>query len=94
MFFVIFTEKINHDKLCKNLDKIIEDFEEFFLLFLAEKIWIRIRISLKSGIRIRIKTFWIRHSDSLKIFYYVTKKQKVSLGSGLSLKNWKIILRE
>ena len=25
-------------------------------------IWIRIRISLKSGIRIRIKTFWIRHT--------------------------------
>ena len=35
-----------------------------FFLSLAKKIWIRIRISLKSGMRtrIRIKTFWIRHT--------------------------------
>ena len=28
----------------------------------SKRIWVRIRISLKSGIRIRIKTFWIRHT--------------------------------
>ena len=39
-----------------------------FFLSLAKNVWIRIRsqirirISLKSGIRIRIKTFWIRHT--------------------------------
>ena len=35
--------------------------------WLAKQIWIRIRISMKSGIRIRIciKTFWIRHTGMI-----------------------------
>ena len=42
--------------------RIGEDFEEKSFLSLAKHVWIRIRISLKSGIRILVKTFWIFHS--------------------------------
>ena len=50
--------------------RIGEDFEEKSFLSLAKHVWIRIRsgiwiwirISLKSGIRILVKTFWICHT--------------------------------
>ena len=37
-------------------------FWRIFFLSLAKAILIQIRISMKSGIRIRFKTFWIRHT--------------------------------
>ena len=50
--------------------RIGDDFEDKSFLFLAKHIWIRIRsgiwilirISLKSRIRILVKTFWICHT--------------------------------
>ena len=56
------TEKITLAKFCKILEKIVEDFEreKLFISLELNKIWIRIRMSMKSGIRIRIETFWIR----------------------------------
>ena len=44
--------------------RIGEEFEEKSFLSLAKHvgIWIRIHISLKSGIRILVKTFWICHT--------------------------------
>ena len=46
------------------LERIDEDYEDFCSLFLAKKCWIQIRIhiGMKSGIRIHIKTLWIRHT--------------------------------
>ena len=51
--------------MLEGLGKKVEDLEENFFSLHTYKIWIRIRISLKSGIRIRLKTFGI-HLTVLK----------------------------
>ena len=69
--------------------RIGEDFEEKSFLSLAKHVWIQIRrgiwsqicISLKSGIQILVKTFWIYHT--------VLKGQSEEILLGVNTSNMK-----
>ena len=63
----IVTEKITHDKFCKIMEKKkMKIWKKFSFLSLAKTFLDP--APLKSGIRIHIKTFWIRHTGLLSVY--------------------------
>ena len=64
------------NKFWKTLETIVEDLKKK-ISHPSKRIWIwwiRIRISLKSGIQICIKTFWIRHTAQKDSSWFLFKK--------------------